>query len=118
MKCKDAKRMLRQSAGVVRSSAWLSIAGGHDGGGLNHQNNCPIRSARAVNDTPWNYEALPRLQIDRLPFEIDDKVPVQDKEKLVVVFMLVPMVLALHDTQANDRVVHFAERLIVPRVRA
>lgn len=32
--------------------------------------------------------------------------------------MLMPMVLTLHDTEAYDRVVHLAQRLIVPLVSA
>ena len=59
---------------------------------------------------------VPRMQINGLPFEIDDEVPIQDKEKLVIVVVLMPVVLALHHTQADNGVVHFAQRLVLPLV--
>ncbi len=69
-------------------------------------------------DAFGNDKSLLWLQINRAIFEIDDKVPLQDKEKLVVVVMFVPVVLALHDPQANNGVVHLAERLVIPLIRA
>src|SRR5947207_5893748 len=42
----------------------------------------------------------------------------ENKEELVVVVVFVPVVLTLHDAKANDRIVHFAEGLVVPTVRA
>ena len=69
-------------------------------------------------DSFRNDKSLLWLQIDRAIFEIDDKVPLQDKEELVVVVMFVPVVLALDDSQANNGVVHLAERLVIPFIRA
>ena len=67
-----------------------------------------------MRDAFGNDKSLLWLQIDRAILEIDDKVPLQDKEELVVVVMFVPMVLALHDPEANNGVVHLAERLVIP----
>ena len=69
-------------------------------------------------DAFGNDKSLVWLQINRAVFEIDDKVPIQDKEELVVVVMFVPVVLALHDAQANNGVVHLAECLVIPLIGA
>lgn len=69
-------------------------------------------------DAFGNDESLPWLQINRAIFEINDEVSLQDKEEFVVVIMFVPMVLTLHDAEANNRVVHLAERLVIPLIGA
>ena len=69
-------------------------------------------------DAFGNDESLLWLQINRAIFKIDDEVPLQDEEELVVVVMFVPVVFALHDSQANNGVVHLAERLVIPPVGA
>lgn len=52
----------------------------------------------------------------RLRLEIDQERTVENKEELVVVSVLVPVILSLHDAEANDGFVHANERLIVPRL--
>jgi hypothetical protein len=77
-----------------------------------------MRCTRAVDHPLGNDKAFPRLQINRLVFQVDDEVTVKDKEELIVVVMLVPVVLALHHAQAHDGIVDLAERLVVPLIRA
>ena len=69
-------------------------------------------------DAFGNDKSLLWLQVDRAIFEIDDKVPFQDKEELIVVLMFVPVILALHDPEANNGVVHLAKRLVIPCIGA
>jgi len=69
-------------------------------------------------DAFGNDKSLLWLQINRAIFEIDDKVSLQDKEELVVVVMFVPVILALHDPEANNGVVHFTECLVIPLIGA
>ena len=69
-------------------------------------------------DAFGNDKSLLWLQINRAIFKIDDEVPLQDKEELVIVVMFVPVVFALHDSQANNGVVHLAERLVIPLLSA
>jgi hypothetical protein len=69
-------------------------------------------------DAFGNDKSLLCLQINRAIFEIDDEVPLQDKEELVVVVMFVPVILALQDSQANNGVVHFTKRLVIPLIGA
>ena len=47
--------------------------------------------------------------------EIDEEGAFEDKEKLVVVGVLVPMILALHHSKTNHRLVDPRQCLIVPR---
>ena len=46
-----------------------------------------------------NDKSLLWPQINRAIFKIDDEVPLQDEEELVVVVMFVPVVFALHDSR-------------------
>jgi hypothetical protein len=69
-------------------------------------------------DAFGNDKSLLWLEINRTIFEIDDKVPLQDKEELVVVVMFVPVVLALDDPESNHGVVHLAECLVIPFIGA
>jgi hypothetical protein len=69
-------------------------------------------------DTFGNDKPLPRLEINRTIFQIDDEVPLQDKEELIVVVVFMPVILTLHDPEANNGVVHPAERLVIPLVGA
>ncbi len=70
-----------------------------------------------MHEAFWHHEPLLGLQINRPIFEVDDEVTLQDKEKLIVALMFMPMVLPLHDPEANHGFIHLAERLVVPRVR-
>ena len=94
----------------------LGIAGGNDGGGFDHQDNRPLRGACAMDDALGHDKALLRSQLDGAVFEVDEKAALKHKKELVVMVVLVPVILALHDSEANDRVVDLAERLVVPPV--
>jgi hypothetical protein len=48
--------------------------------------------------------------------EIDYESAAQDVEKLIIIVVFVPVVLALHYAEPDDVIVHPAERLIVPLV--
>src|SRR5438067_6399345 len=71
-----------------------------------------------MHDAPGNHEALLRLQVDRAILEIDDEVPFEDEKELIVAVVLVPVILALHHPEADDRVVDLAESLVVPALPA
>jgi hypothetical protein len=59
-------------------------------------------------------EALLGFEGDRAAFQIDDELPGDDIKKLIVGVVLVPVIFALDDSQANDRFVDAAEGLVVP----
>jgi hypothetical protein len=51
-----------------------------------------------MNNAFWNNEALLVTKLDSPILEVDDKTTVKDKEELVIVIVLVPVILALQDT--------------------
>jgi len=61
-------------------------------------------------------EALTRQKIHRAIFEIDQETPIEDEKEFIDLFVLVPVILALHDRHPDDRIVHLAKRLVVPFV--
>jgi hypothetical protein len=50
--------------------------------------------------------------------EIDEETAFDDVEELVLALMIVPVIASLDDAETNDRIVHVAKRLVVPRVRS
>ena len=63
-------------------------------------------------------EALSRPKINRAIFKIDQETSVEDEKEFINLFVVVPMIFALHYRHSHDRIVHFAKRLIVPFVGA
>ena len=52
----------------------------------------------------------------RLRLQIDQERAVENEEELVVIGVLMPVIFPLHDSEANNGLVHANERLIVPRI--
>jgi hypothetical protein len=50
--------------------------------------------------------------------QVDQQLSLDYVEKLVVIFVLVPVILGLYYAQANYRFVHLAKRLVIPFVGA
>jgi len=69
-----------------------------------------------MNDALRDNEALLLGELDASTLEVDDETAFENKEELVVIIVFVPVVLALQDTESNDRIVHLAQRLVVPAV--
>ena len=65
-----------------------------------------------------NYRRLARSQVDRALFQIDQQLTANDIEELVFVLVFMPMIFALDHAEPHDGLVHFAQRLVVPLVRA
>src|SRR6266545_2615037 len=94
-----------------------SVSVGTDSVTFEHQHDSPFCRARAVHDPLWNDKPLPRLQLHRsstLSIQVDDEAAFDDVEEFVFRRVLVPMVLTFHDTETNNRVVHFTQRLVEP----
>src|SRR5512143_252160 len=66
-------------------------------------------------DTLRYHTAVPRLEIDHAIAQVNQEVTANDVEELVLSVVLVPMVLALDDTETDNGVVDLAESLVVPR---
>ena len=63
-------------------------------------------------------ETLAWQKIDGAIFEIDQEMSVENKKEFINLFVFVPVILALDHRHPDDRIVHFAKRLIVPFVLA
>ncbi len=59
-------------------------------------------------------ETLSGIELDGTVFKVDEQLALDDVEKLVVHIVLVPVILTLKNAQANNRIIHLAERLVVP----
>ena len=75
-----------------------------------------MRCSRSMDHSLGYHESLSRCQYHVRFFEIDHELPVETKEELIVVLVLMPMIFALHHTQPDNRTVHLAKRLIVPLI--
>lgn len=69
-----------------------------------------------MDDALRDNKALSLSKLDASILEVDDETAFENKEELVVVVVFVPMVLALHDAEMDDRIVHLAQCLVVPAV--
>ena len=67
-----------------------------------HDYHRALRSPRSVHDTFGNDEALPRAESYQPPFEIDQKLTLNNVKKLVVLFVFVPMVFTTKNPQPHD----------------
>src|SRR5262249_60251790 len=60
--------------------------------------------------------SLARVNVHSGAFEIDQQPALDDVEKLIVVIVFVPVILALDDSYPHHRRVHLAQRLVEPLV--
>ena len=60
-----------------------------------------MRCTGAMHDLPGNHEALPGIQLHGTVFEIDQQLTLDYVEELVIHIMLVPVILAFNNAQAN-----------------
>src|SRR3954470_11284389 len=86
-----------------------SISCRFDGAGFHHEHHGFLRCSRSVHDAFGNRYALLGIQLDGFIFEIDKKLTFEHKEKFVVVIVLMPMVIAMHDAKADDAVIDFCQ---------
>jgi hypothetical protein len=63
-------------------------------------------------------EALAWQKIDDAIFEVDQEMPIEHEKEFIDLFVFVPVIFALHHGHPDDRVVHLAQRLVVPFVCA
>ncbi len=63
-------------------------------------------------------KTLPRGKIDNAIFKVDQEMPVENEKEFIDIFVFVPVVFALNHGQPDDRIVYFAQRLVVPLVCA
>jgi hypothetical protein len=83
-----------------------------------HEHHCFLRCACLVHYAFGDRCAFVRVQFKRLVFQINVQFSAQNKEKFVVVVVLVPMILALDNPDADNAAIDFRQRLIEPCIGA
>jgi len=71
-----------------------------------------------MHHTLGNGEALPGTKQNGPPVKIDLKATIHDIEELVLVVVLVPVKLTLHDAESYYAIVYAAKSLVVPGILA
>src|SRR5262245_30550660 len=71
-----------------------------------------------MHDAFWNRKPLSGCELYRPAFQVDDETALDHVEELVLRVVLVPVELALHDTESHDAIVYSGEGLVVPGVLA
>jgi hypothetical protein len=65
-----------------------------------------------------NNETLSRSEIHSATFEVDEKTSIKNEKEFIDVVVLVPVILTLDHGHPDHRIIHLAERLVVPFVSA
>ena len=94
----------------------ILVAGRNNVGPLDHQDDRTLMRACSVAHTFGNDEALPGRKFDYAIFEIDQEPPIQYEKEFVDLVVFMPVILTLHHSHPDNRIVHLAKRLIVPFV--
>lgn len=63
-------------------------------------------------------KSLPRCQLDRPAFQVNHEPALDHIEEFVFIVVLVPVEFSLLDAQSHDRVIHPAQRLVLPGILA
>jgi hypothetical protein len=64
-----------------------------------------------------NHHSLSRSQADGPILQLNEQLPLHDVEEFVVRIVFMPVILALDHAQTHHRSIHFAQGLVLPRVR-
>src|SRR5690348_1302798 len=96
----------------------ISVSDGNDSGVFYHEDHSTLRSTRAMEHALGNDSALPRTKLHGAAFEVNQQLPFDNVEKLIIIVMLVPVIFALYHTKTDDRAIHLTESLVVPLVGA
>src|SRR4051812_36937452 len=110
-RCRDSQTPTHRSA-----TSWISagtalldaasclVARRHDAGPFDHQDDTALRGAGAMHDAFGHDEALLRGQRHCPAFQIDQKLAFYDVKELIEVVVFVPVVLAFHDAEPDNRI--------------
>ncbi len=71
-----------------------------------------------MHDPVRNRKPLSGCELDRPAFQVNYEAPLDHVKELILLVVLMPVELALHDAEPHDAVVHSAQRLVIPRVLA
>src|SRR5260370_18440155 len=103
---------------IPSPSILMSVPGRDDSDVLNHKDHGSVWSAGTMQHSLRNNRALSRTKFIRAPFEINQELPLDHIEKFVIVIVLVPVILALHNPKTNHGTIHLPDSLVGPLVLA
>ncbi len=103
---------------LARSRGGSSVTRRDNRSILDHEDYGSPRGARPVHHALGNYEALSRREFDRSILQIDQESALYNIEEFIVSVVLVPVILAFHNPQPDHGLIHLAQRLVVPLMRA
>src|SRR5262249_7120047 len=95
-----------------------SIACWDNVGPLDHEDHATLGCAGPMSNAFWNDKALTWGQLDDFVLKVDQEFSIEHKKELVDVIVFVPVIFTLQHAESHHRIVHFAQRLVVPLVLA
>ena len=110
-----AKGVLMHAAASTQP---LGVTRRHDARPFHHQDHSSLGRSRSVHHSLRDDEPLSRSQFHCAALQVNDESPFHYVEELILIVVLVPVIFTLNDAESDDRVVHPAERLVVPAVGA
>src|SRR4051794_28952365 len=63
----------------------------------------------------WDDKSLSRRKLDRAVFKVNQQLTINNIKEFVLLLVVVPMILTLYNPEPDDRIIHLAESLVVPR---
>src|SRR5215216_2097533 len=85
---------------------------------LHHQHDSFLWRSGTMQKTFGNGYTLIGIQFDCLVFKVNLQLSFEHKEEFIVMIVLVPMIFAFYNSNSNNAVIHFCQRLIEPFVLA
>jgi hypothetical protein len=92
----------------------ISVAGWDYSGAFSHKNDGALGGAGTVLHASGNGESLAGSEFDGAALELNDEFSFDDVEELILVIVLVPMELAMHDPETHHAVIDAAQGLVPP----
>src|SRR4029453_12226451 len=94
------------------------VAGWCNPSPLDHEDHASLWSPRPMHHPFGNRKPLSGCELDRPAFQVNYEAPLDHVEELILLVVLMPVELALHDAEPYDGLVHSTQRLVIPRVLA
>src|SRR4029453_15969744 len=107
-----------RNVGKPSKPADSSVTGSYDSGLLDHDHRAAYWHDRTMQHAGRDAEGLIRLEYNGVPaLQLDVELTLQEVEELVLLIVLVPVILPLHHSKADQDIAHPDQSLVVPRLR-
>ena len=95
-----------------------SVPRRNDSGVFDHEDYRAFPGARAVQGAFGDDKTLSWCKVNGLAFQIDQQSTFDHIKEFIITFVFVPVIFAFYNAHPHHRLVHLAQRLVVPLVRA